>query len=79
MVEQHRSNERQLAAERDRAVRAYTEIEGHLNQAADLILQASRARAGNQAPQERESGAIHGTLAEAQYSDTRMPQVLLTQ
>lgn len=51
MIEDHRRRERELLAEADRANVAYTEIEGHLNQAGDLIMQAARARIGNRTPE----------------------------
>jgi len=51
LVEDHRRIERKLVGERDEAQLAYTEIEGLLNQAADCIMQAARARIGDQAPE----------------------------
>lgn len=51
LVEDHRRIERGLLAERDEAKIAYVEIEGLLNQAADSIMQAARARIGNQTPE----------------------------
>jgi folate-dependent tRNA-U54 methylase TrmFO/GidA len=79
MIEEHRANERALAAERDRAVRSYTEIEGHLHQAADLIVQAMRARVGNADPApDRVGAADPGGPMSHQLADSRMPQVLLS-
>lgn len=51
LIEDHRRIERSLIAERDEAKLAYVEIEGCLNQAGDLIMQAARARIGDMAPE----------------------------
>lgn len=72
MLEDHRSTVRELVAERDRAVRAYTEIEGNLNQAADLIMQAARARVGNETPDPMPQAHT------PHLADSRIPQVLLS-
>jgi len=68
MIEDHRRIERNLTAERDRAVRAFTEINGLLLQTTDLITQALRARAGDSAQQAapRRLEALH---------DDRLPKL----
>lgn len=67
MVEDHRRRERELIAAADRAERAYVSIQGLLDQAADLILQAARARVGDAMP----APVPHLT-------DSRMPGVALS-
>lgn len=84
MIEQHRAIERELCAERDRAVRSYTEIEGHLHQAADLIVQAMRARVGNASvgaadrDGDRVGIADHGATVPLGHDARMGPQVLLS-
>lgn len=51
MVEDHRRIERDLVDKANRHELAYTEIVGLLDQAADLIVQAARARVGNVTPE----------------------------
>lgn len=67
LIEDHRAIERQLAGERDRAVRAYTEINGLLNQSADLIMQAIRARVGDLTPEKMPQRPL------AEIHDDRLP------
>lgn len=75
MIEDHRKIERELSASRDRAVVAYTEIDGLLKQAADLIVQAMRARVPSAAP---DDGELRRDAAATNRTETRMPQVLLS-
>lgn len=75
MIEDHRKIERDLSAARDRAVVAYTEIDGLLKQAADLIVQAMRARVPAAAP---DDGELRRDAAATNRTETRMPQVLLS-
>ena len=51
MVEDHRRIERELAIRADKAERACKEMEGLLQRAADLIMQAFRAREGDTTPE----------------------------
>jgi hypothetical protein len=67
MVEDHRRIERELSAERDRAVRAFTEIDGLLNQTADLVMQAARARTGDNTPEQMPERRL------ASINDDRLP------
>lgn len=52
MVEDHRRRERELMIESHQHKVAYEEIRGLLNQAGDLLLQAFRARVGNETPEQ---------------------------
>ncbi len=72
LIEDHRKIERQLCAERDRAVRTSAEIEALLTQAGDLILQAMRARIGDVTPK------VMPKAQTPHLVDQRMPQVLLS-
>lgn len=72
LVEDHRKIERELTAERDRAMRAYARIDGLLNQTADLVLQAMRAKIGNATPDPLPKASTPHLV------DDRMPQVLLS-
>lgn len=72
MIEDHRRVERDLTIEAHNAKVAYTQIQGLLDQAADLILQAARARIGDDTPAKMPA-AIIPVLA-----DGRMPEVSLS-
>lgn len=51
MKDRHERECHQLRTERDRALRAYTQMDGLLAQTADLIMQAARARKGDLTPE----------------------------
>lgn len=67
MVEDHRKIERDLAIRADKAERAAKEIEGLLTRAADLIMQAFRARDGDATPEKMPQAQL------AHVSDERLP------
>lgn len=69
MVEDHRRIERGLMAERDRAVRAFAQIDGLLNCVGDLVVQAARARSGDATPEKMPAAKL------AIVADGRLPQV----
>lgn len=72
MVESHRKVERELTIEAHNANVAYTEIEGRLNQVADLILQAARARVGDATPETMPERVL------PHVTDARLPGVALS-
>jgi chromosome segregation ATPase len=69
MVEDHRKIERELVDQANRHKVSYTEIDGVLMQAADLIMQAARARIGNATP------AVVPTPPTKMVNDHRLPDV----
>lgn len=71
MVEDHRKIERELTIEAHNARVAYIQIQGLLDQAADLILQAARARIGDITPEKMPTATL------AVIGDSRMPDVAL--
>ncbi len=69
IVEDHRRIERELTIKAHKAQAAYSEMEGLLDRAADLILQAARARVGDDTPEKMpEHSGTH-------VNDARLPMI----
>lgn len=73
MIQYYRRRERELISIANKAKLAYTEIDGLLNQAATIILQAARAQIGDQTPEKIPPPHLPS------ISDDRLPMVAISQ
>lgn len=69
LIEDHRKIERELSIRADKAERAAKEVEGLLARAADLIMQAFRAKEGDTTPAAMPMAQL------AKINDPRLPAV----